>query len=81
MIHLKKEITDTNDKAFQGMGNRDQQIRRATIENKTLIQQLRDLRETRQKLNDDLKNSMKICDNLKRQINQLKNNSIGHTRK
>jgi hypothetical protein len=40
-----------------------------------LIQELKDLREGKLKLNDDLKNSVKISENLKRQINQLRNAS------
>ena len=81
MNHLKKEITETNEKGFQGMNNRDQEIRKATIENKTLIQELKDLRETRTKLHDELKNSSKICDNLKRQINQIRNSATNYNRK
>lgn len=55
MIHLKKEIENTNEKTVHGLENRDGELRRATLENKTLIQELKDLRDSRKGLQCTLK--------------------------
>lgn len=42
--HLKNEITEVNDKTNLGLAKRDEDLRRATIENKNLILELSQLR-------------------------------------
>ena len=70
--HLKNEISDVNDKTNQGLMKRDQDLRKATSENKNLILELTRLRQIKKNYQEVLKETTKVADNLKRHINQLK---------
>jgi hypothetical protein len=70
--HLKNTIVDVSEKTTLGLGKREDDLRKATLENKTLIKELTELRAMKQKLGDELKNVTKIAENIRRQIGLIK---------